>query len=49
MTTENETPKSESPRPYEPPSVTVLGSLAEMTLGRPGPKSDGINPGSFIR
>ena len=34
--------------PYEAPKVTVLGSLTELTLGRPGPKSDGIGPGSII-
>ena len=35
--------------PYEPPRLTVLGSLADMTLGNPGPQSDGINPGSRIQ
>jgi hypothetical protein len=35
-------------RPYEPPRVSVLGTLAEITLGHAGPKSDGINPGSLF-
>jgi hypothetical protein len=34
--------------PYEPPRLTVLGSLADMTQGNPGDQSDGINPGSLI-
>jgi hypothetical protein len=37
------------PQAYEPPSATVLGTLADLTQGRPGPKSDGINPGSKIK
>jgi hypothetical protein len=39
---------SPAPQPYEPPQLTVLGSLAEMTLGHVAAKSDGINPGSLI-
>jgi hypothetical protein len=31
---------------YEPPRLTVLGTLAEITLGHPGTQSDGLNPGS---
>jgi hypothetical protein len=46
MATDKQTPAQ--PPTYEPPQVTVLGSLAELTLGRPGPKSDGIGPGSII-
>lgn len=33
---------------YEPPRVVVLGTLAEMTLGRVAQRSDGINPGSLF-
>jgi hypothetical protein len=47
-TEKNTAPAQESPRTYEPPKVTVLGSLSELTLGHPGPKSDGIGPGSII-
>lgn len=41
-------PQLPAPRKYEPPTVTVLGSLSALTLGRPGPKSDGIGPGSIV-
>jgi hypothetical protein len=34
---------------YEPPRATVLGTLADLTQGHPGAKSDGINPGSKIK
>lgn len=33
---------------YEPPRVSVLGTLAEMTLGRRATRSDGLNPGSLF-
>jgi hypothetical protein len=47
MTTspQNSTP----PEPYVAPRAIVLGTLADVTLGHPGPKSDGINPGSLIK
>lgn len=32
---------------YEPPRLTTLGTLAELTRGVSG-ASDGIGPGSFI-
>jgi hypothetical protein len=48
MAKENETPQGRPAQPYEPPQLTVLGSLSEMTLGHPGPKSDGISAGSII-
>jgi hypothetical protein len=32
---------------YEPPRLTTLGTLAELTRGVAG-ASDGIGPGSFI-
>jgi hypothetical protein len=34
--------------PYAPPRMTVLGSLAEITLGHVSTKSDGTNPGSLF-
>jgi hypothetical protein len=51
MATDKQTqpqPQTPADRNYEPPKVTVLGSLSELTLGRPGPRSDGIGPGSII-
>jgi hypothetical protein len=33
---------------YEPPRLTTLGTLAELTRGVNPVTSDGIGPGSFI-
>ena len=36
-----------TPRQYEPPRLTTLGTLADLTRGVTG-ASDGLGPGSFI-
>jgi hypothetical protein len=35
-------------RPYEPPEITVLGTLAELTAGVVPTTSDGVLPGSIL-
>lgn len=41
--------QTSSPRPgYEPPRVTVLGSLAELTKGIVPTTTDGVLPGSIL-
>lgn len=46
--TDNMTPQATSEPTYEPPRLTVLGSLADLTRGTITNGSDGINPGSLI-
>ena len=36
-------------RPYEPPELTVLGTLAELTAGVVPVTSDGLGPGSILQ
>lgn len=39
---------SHAPRSYEPPVLTVLGTLAELTKGTIPITSDGLGPGSVL-
>lgn len=47
MTDEARNPDADEREPYEPPTVTDLGSLAELTQGVPGVnQSDTLDLGS---
>ena len=43
---QNQSTDESVPKDYEPPTVTVLGDLAELTQGGLGNTSDGQGPGS---
>ena len=40
-------PEGSSPPPYEPPRVSVLGTLAELTGGTGAALTDALGPGSI--
>lgn len=40
--------KDRGARQYEPPRVELLGNLAELTHGIPGPGGDGGFPGGHV-
>lgn len=41
-------PASTTQRDYEPPELTVLGSLTELTQGIVPTSTDGVLPGSIL-
>ena len=44
----DEPDEKDARRPYEPPELTVLGTLAELTAGVVPVTSDGLGPGSIL-